>query len=312
MAVDETPAQPICGAHPPYSDGHRWTCGKLPHRDDHEGDGMTWAQTRHEDEIRRRDLANAHRGEVVERSGVAIEPRDFRAQPDVAPAPDGNAGEAGDEVRLKVIRSRVAGWFTPSIATGDITMTASTRRIIGDDLRYLLAELDEARAEMATATSLLDMAEVEVDKIVAQRDEARATLAEANEALRVERERNTSAELTEAREYGTAMLNEREKALAGLAEVVRQRDELLASLVQLKPARDREDGDEAWAKTDGGEWQWGVRWADLDGQPIDWLQGITADGAREYAAESDYGAMVVRRWVGPVELVTADGSASDA
>jgi hypothetical protein len=53
----------------------------------------------------------------------------------------------GKSLRLTAVENRVANWFTPSIAIGDITMTASTQRVIGDDLRYLLAELAEATRE---------------------------------------------------------------------------------------------------------------------------------------------------------------------
>jgi hypothetical protein len=152
-AADETPAQPTCGAHPPYSDGHRWTCGKPPHRDDHEGDGMTWAQTRHEDEIRRRDLANAHRGEVVEGSGVAIEPRDFRARPDAAPAPD-TAGTDDDVYRAAAEAYRTAILGAHVHATDEITRERWLRVVVDAARAPLLAEVERLTRELADLIEL--------------------------------------------------------------------------------------------------------------------------------------------------------------
>lgn len=201
---------------------------------------------------------------------------DFAAQPDAAPPPDG-ANAAGVDVRLTAIRGRVEGWFTPSVAIGDITMTASTRRIIGDDLRYLLAELAEARDEVAQVTH--------------ERD---GWLADCRQLTSLNKQildisRQLEGECDEAR----AAVDRLSRDRADMAKTIR---------ALVKP-----DDGEARAKTDGGEWA--VSYGDSDPEAptnphaVEWCEIPRCDN-------EDCGHDRQRRvWLGPIEPVTDDGGA---
>lgn len=144
----------------------------------------------------------------------------------------------------------------------------------------------------------------------AERDQARAELAEAREVCEAARRAGNAraAQLSWQRDGETA------RAVAAetqLAEVTRERDRwhrthdgVLAALATANRERA-----EARAKVDGGEWQWGVLVTFPGGEPFEDWADDEAEARRMLGQRYlDETKQLIRRWHGPVEAVTDDGS----
>jgi len=144
----------------------------------------------------RRDIANAHRGEVVEGSGVAIEPRELPAvgesgsnvgagnlltQPDVASSPDVDAGGAGDEwptpdtghTRPDYLGAGRAYW-SPSPDADRFADQEGWIRAIDIACAPVVRDRDSLARRCAVRFQQAEQLRADVAQLTAERDEERA------------------------------------------------------------------------------------------------------------------------------------------
>lgn len=276
MATEETPAQPtawvVCAASERLNvDGH-----------------ASRAEVRDIAQRFWRTQANAAHGALAAlNAGNATVERD--AQPDVAPAPDGNAGGAGVEVYREAARRMHEVWgYVETMSPGEFELVAREyARQPG-----FRAAIDAARAPLLAEIERLTRANADLGESIGARaiDDAHA-----------ERE-EMAGQLAEAIRERDVAWAEGERLQCGLGEILTHLTDIDHPAYQayLRWLRREPAGDDARAKTDGGEW---VSRYYGDAEQADRNEWWSTVRRSEYTHRR-------RVWIGPVEPVADDGSAN--